>query len=325
MRASTVAAVLLAAAAASPALAAPHYARSNAAELLLARQANHVARSEPVYIAARQDASADQSGAFNFLNALKTAASFFLKRELTEREVHEILARQDASADQSGAFNFLNALKTAASFFLKRELTESEVSEILARADVSADESGAFGFGDVFKIFQGLIHKREFEELMAREDIQDLLARQNVDVNDPSGAGLLSFAGKLIGPILGLFGGNNNNRREIEEFFAREDVVELLARQSVGPNDASGAGLFSIASKLIGPILGLFGGNNNNRREIEEFFAREDVLELMARQSVDPNDASGAGLLSIAGKLIGPLLGGIFGLVTLIYATGLSS
>ena len=93
-----------------------------------------------------------------------------------------------------------------------------------------------------------------------------------------------------------------------------------MARQSVDPNDASGAGILSIIGKIAGPLLGgIFGGSSNNRREIEEFFAREDVLELIARQSVDPNDASGAGIISILGKIAGPLLGGIFGLVASSY------
>lgn len=93
----------------------------------------------------------------------------------------------------------------------------------------------------------------------------ELLARQNVDINDASGASFLSKILKGFLPAI--------DRREFEE---------LMARQSVDPNDASGAGLFSIITKIAGPILGgLFGGGNNNRREFLEAFARE--LENSAR------------------------------------------
>ncbi|KAI0095299.1 hypothetical protein BDY19DRAFT_902273 [Irpex rosettiformis] len=128
MRASTAVAILFAAAAASPSLAAPHYARSNAAELLLARQNGHVARSEPVYNVAR--------------------------------EVEDLMAREDIH-------------------------------------DLLAPDT---------RFFSG--SKRELVELMAR---------QNIDPNDASGAGLLSFLGPLIG---GIFGGGN--KRELLEVFARE-------------------------------------------------------------------------------------------------------
>lgn len=180
-------------------------------------------------------------GIFSSLSSL-----FSHKREFNEdllaRDFQEIYARElqarGVEADpESGAFLplFLSIVPAIAGLFKhKREFDESlfarDFDELIARADTSNDESGAFIaallraaptiVSAIGNIFNG--RKREFDELLARGDIdeqfiRELVARADAG-DDESGAflGLLRFIPNIISVISG------KHKREFEDvLFAR--------------------------------------------------------------------------------------------------------
>jgi Ca2+-binding EF-hand superfamily protein len=169
------------------------------------------------------------------------------------------------------------------------------------------EESGAL-WGTLFKAIPTVVstisglfsnkNKREIEELFAREFethfARELMARDN----DESGAfwgALLKAVPSVISAVSGLFG---NNKREVEELFAREFEAHYARELMARDDDESGAfwgALIKAIPTVVSAVSGLFG---NNKRELE-------LEQLFARAEFDESGAIKLGTLANIGSLIG--------------------
>ena len=125
---------------------------------------------------------------------------------------------------------------------------------------------------------QAAPQRREFD------DFVQLAARASSDNQDASGAlNLLSLLGHFI------------RREDVEELFAREDVIaDLMARQDIDESDA-----FSLRS-IIGGIAKAFSRKNGS----QPAEARE-LMELLARADLDEDESGALGLSGIVSGIRG--------------------
>lgn len=251
------------------------------------------------------------------------------KREVEQLLMRELLARA-AEADESGASlwsGIIKAIPTVvngiSSLFdgnnnNKREVENLLMREIVARA-AEADESGASIWSTLFKAAPTIINgisslfggdnnnqqqKRELENFVMRE-----LFERAAEA-DQSGAslwsGIIKAIPTVVNGISSLFGGNNNNKRDVEDLIMRELVVRAAEADESGASIWST--LFKAAPTIINGISSLFGGDNNNqqqKRELESLVMRE----LLARAA--EADESGASIWSTLFKAAPTIINGI--------------
>lgn len=249
------------------------------------------------------------------------------RREIEEIFVRELVAARDDAESGASIFSTIaKAIPTVVSGISslfggdnnqKRELEHLVMREIFARA--AEDESGASIFSTIAKAIPSVVsgisslfggdnnNKRDVEHLIMRE----LVTRAAAD--DASGASIFSTIAKAIPSVISgissLFGGDNNNqqqKREVEHLVLREIFARAAAAADA---DASGASIFSTIVKAIPTVVSgissLFGGDNNQKREIEHLVMRE----LVARAA--EADQSGASIFSTIAKAIPSVISGI--------------
>ena len=277
---------------------------------------NKRAQDELLEMLARQDV--DESGALDFKSIISGLLSSFLRRsdDMEARDLAELLARQDV--DESGAASIGAILskifKTAGKVLVRSDDPQArELVELIARQDV--DASGALDLNSIIGKIKGLLGGllRRSDDPQARE-LGEILARQDVDESGAlkipslsSIAGVASIGSALAGIAGSLFGGNDNQRRELLELLARQDVDESGALKI--PSLSSIAGVASIGSALAGIAGSLFGGNDNQRRELIELLSRQDVdaseaLKLPSLKNLGNIASIGLSGLGILGSLL---------------------
>ncbi|THH23120.1 hypothetical protein EUX98_g8054 [Antrodiella citrinella] len=247
---------------------------------------------------------------------------------LATREFADELYARDASTDASGASIFSTIFKAIPDVVSgisdlfggdnnnqqKREVEDLVMRTFLTRA-AADDASGASIFSIIAKAIPDVVsgisdlfggdnnnqQKRDVEHLILRE----VFARAAVD--DQSGASIFSTIAKAIPDVVSgisdLFGGNNNQQRDLEHIVMRELVARAAA------DDQSGASIFSTIAKAIPDVVSgisdLFGGDNNQKREVEHLLLRE----VFARAAAD--EQSGASIFSTIAKAIPDVVSGI--------------
>ena len=263
---------------------------------------------------------------------------------------HPHPARDSAAVDQSGASIFGTIAKAIPSVVEgvgslfggdnnnKREIEHLVLREFVTRA-ADADQSGASIFGTIAKAIPSVVeglgslfgggnnNKREVEDIVMRavfEAREPILSAgiSKVPINTPthvfvrddaqSGASIFGTIAKAIPSVVeglgSLFGGDNNNKREMEVLLTRH----LLAARAEA--DQSGASIFGTIAKAIPSVVeglgSLFGGDNNNKRDIEHLVLREFIA-----RAADA-DQSGASIFGTIAKAIPSVvegLGSLFG------------
>ncbi|KAI0344539.1 hypothetical protein BDW22DRAFT_1427234 [Trametopsis cervina] len=195
---------------------------------------------------------------------------------------------------------------------------QREILELFARADVD-DESDALSLKSISSILgignllSGFFGGGNQQQQQQRRELLDMLTRADETEALSIPSGLVSAAknfGHLASSALSAFGIFNNlsggdqqqQRREIDELFARDDASEALSlRLPTLAEAASAAGIAASLTSVFNGIAQHFG--NKDKREI---------LEILARADVDESDA--LSLKSISSILgIGNLLSGFFG------------
>jgi hypothetical protein len=118
---------------------------------------------------------------------------------------------------------------------------------------------------------------------------------------------IFSVGAPIIGGIIDHFknGDNQQQRRELEELFARQDVSGMSQSDAIKLGTLGT--IFSVGAPIIGGIIDHFKGDDSQqqRRELEELFARQDV------SSMSQSDAIKLGTIGTIFSVGAPIIGGI--------------
>ncbi|KAI0089733.1 hypothetical protein BDY19DRAFT_905487 [Irpex rosettiformis] len=342
MRSSSVVFALAAAAAVTPALAAPVSPSS------YSRRQTTTTDSGAVKLGNIADVASIGSSVVSVIHNLFGGSSNQQRRD----ELESLLARAQNELDESGAISFdtiknLGSIGGSAFSILHNVFGGSSNNQ---QRDVQ-DESGAVKLGNiadaasigssVVSVLHNLFGGSNNQQ--RRDELEALFARAQNEL-DESGAisfdtikNIGSIGGSAISILHNIFGGSSDNqqqRRELEELFARQSDVDQSDAIKLGTLGT----IFSVGAPVIGGIIDHFknNGNQQQRRELEELFARADdssialntlmkpsiVNEIpfrfgvpkfnIARQSdVDQSDAIKLGTLGTIFSVGAPIIGGI--------------
>ena len=197
------------------------------------------------------------------------------------RELEELFARQ-SDIDQSDAIK-LGTLGTIFSvgapiiggiidhFKNGDQQQRRELEELFARGDESAALNTLF---NPFLTKGPVLNSHTFGVPKFN------IARQETDVDQSDAIKLgtlgtiFSVGAPIIGGIIDHFkNGDQQQRRELEELFARQSDIDQSDAIKLGTLGT----IFSVGAPIIGGIIDHFKGNDNQRREFEELLARGDT------------------------------------------------
>ncbi|KAH8102730.1 hypothetical protein BXZ70DRAFT_1063486 [Cristinia sonorae] len=207
-----------------------------------------------------------------------------------------LTARDDAESGASIFTSILKAVPTIVSgihsIFGGDDQQKREIEELVMRDVLNARALGKF---PILSVLPSVLHPVGIADLQKKREVEHLVMREifaRAAEDDASGASIFSTIFKALPTVINgigsLFGGNNQQKREVEHLIMREVLERAVDAEQ------SGASIFSTIFKalptVINGITSIFGGNNNNQREVAELLARSFLDEAMVARSLNELD-----------------------------------